>query len=269
MSRIASIFADLRSRKAKALMPFVCGAYPGPGSTAGVLLAMERAGASVVEVGYPFSDPIADGPVIAAAMHEALQRGATPDGVTREIAEARAAGLKLGVVAMVSVSIVHRLGPAKYFASLKAAGVDGVILPDVVLEDAGAWIAGANDAGLTVTLLVAPTTDEARAAKIARACSGFVYMLARAGITGESASIATGAIRDRVAMLRRATDLPIAVGFGVSTAEQVRQIVRDCDADAAIVGSALVRRMGEATSAGNDPIAAAETFARELATGLR
>lgn len=249
-------------------MPFVCGAYPAPGLTQGVLLALERAGASVVEVGYPFSDPIADGPVIAAAMHEALLRGATPTGVTAEIAAARAAGLKIGVVAMVSVSIVHRLGPASYFASLKAAGVDGVILPDVILEDASAWIAGANDAGLTATLLVAPTTDAKRAEKIARACSGFVYMLARAGITGESGSIATDAIRGRIAQLRGVTDLPIAVGFGVSNAAQVRQIVRDCDADAAIVGSALVRRMSDAASTGADPIAAAEAFTRELATGL-
>lgn len=268
MSRLASIFADLSARKAKALMPFVCGAYPSPGVTAGVLLALERAGASVVEVGYPFSDPIADGPVIAAAMHEALQRGATPGGVTSEIASARSAGLKIGVVAMVSVSIVHRLGPTAYFASLRAAGVDGVILPDVVLEDAGAWIAGARDAGLTVTLLVAPTTDVERAAKIAAACSGFVYMLARAGITGESASIATDALRERIQRLRGVCDLPIAVGFGVSNAAQVRQIVHECDADAAIVGSALVRRMSDAQAAGADPIAAAEMFTRELASGL-
>lgn len=268
MSRLASIFADLRARKGKALMPFVCGAYPAPGVTAGVLAAMERAGASVVEVGYPFSDPIADGPVIAAAMHDALQRRATPAGVTGEIAAARAAGLKIGVVAMVSVSIVHRLGPEKYFASLKSAGVDGVILPDVVLEDAQAWIASARDAGLTVTLLVAPTTDVKRAEKIARSCSGFVYMLARAGITGESASIATDALRERVRLLRGVSDLPIAVGFGVSNAAQVRQIVHDCDADAAIVGSALVRRMCDAQAAGQDPILAAELFARELAKGL-
>lgn len=267
MSRIPAIFAELRTRKAKALMPFVCGGYPGPGDLQRVLPGLERGGASVVEVGIPFSDPIADGPVIAAAMHEALGKGATPAGVLKEIGAARA-GLKLGVVAMVSVSIVQRIGGERFIDDAKRAGVDGFIFPDLPLEESGELIGLCRSAGLTASLLVAPTTEPARAEAIARSCSGFVYLLARAGITGEGASVQAEAIAARVKMLRSATDLPIACGFGISSAEHVRQVVSQGGADAAIVGSALVRRMSQAAEQGRDAAAEAEMFCRELAKGL-
>lgn len=263
-----SIFADLRARRAKALMPFVCGMHPAPGSTAALLPALERAGASVVEVGYPFSDPIADGPVIAAAMHSALASGATPAGVNAEIAQARRDGCRVGVVAMVSVSIVQRLGASRFIAGAKDAGVDGFIFPDAPLEESGPLLGLARAAGLGASLLVAPTTPPDRAERIARACSGFVYVLARAGITGESRALDVGALSARLRHLRTVTDLPLACGFGISTPEQVRQVVHDAGADAAIVGSALVRRLTDAATAGHDPVAAAESFTRDLATGL-
>lgn len=252
-------------------MPFICGSHPRPGDTAKLLPAMAAAGASVVEIGYPFSDPIADGPVIAAAMHEALLAGATPAGVHAEVAAARAAGSSVGVVAMVSVSIVLRVGADRFIADAKRSGVDGFILPDVPLEECDDLLARVNDAGLTTSLLVAPASDARRAERIAKACSGFVYVLARAGITGDSggAAFATDTLAKRVRELRLATDLPLAVGFGISTAEQVRQVVRDAGADAAIVGSALVRRLTDASRSGQDVVAAGEEFVRELARGLR
>jgi tryptophan synthase alpha chain len=273
VSRIPTIFQSLRGANRKALMPFICGSHPRPGDTARLLPALARAGASIVEVGYPFSDPIADGPVIAAAMHEALVVGSTPADVHGEIAAARAAGgggATVGVVAMVSVSIVLRIGAERFIADAKRAGIDGFIFPDAPLEESRDLIARTKDAGLTASLLVAPATSAARAAEIARACTGFVYVLARAGITGEAgdAGIAVESIARRVKELRSATDLPLAVGFGISSAEHVRQVVHGAGADAAIVGSALVRRLSDAHGRGVDPVAEAEVFVRELATGL-
>lgn len=265
--RIDRIFADLRARGGKGLMPFVCGGYPGPGVLPGLLAAMERAGASVVEVGFPFSDPIADGPVIASAMYDALGKGATPQSVLDEIHTARTQGVTVGIVAMVSVSIVWRLGARAFVQSAKAAGVDGFIIPDLIVDEAGDVLEMVREAGLTASLLVAPTSTPERAARIARASSGFVYMLARAGITGESSGGPTH-IGERVRALRSSTSLPIACGFGISTAEHVRAVVHEGGADAAIAGSVLVRRMQEAVAGGRDPVEAAETLVRELAKGL-
>jgi tryptophan synthase alpha chain len=267
VNRIDSIFADLRAARRKALMPFVCGGYPSAHVTAAVLPALEQAGASVVEVGIPFSDPIADGPVIAAAMHEALRAGATPESVFDEVASVRAR-VSAGLVAMCSMSIVERMGGVNGFASEAArAGFDGLIVPDAPLEESMALRLAAADAGLTLSLLVAPTTPADRAVRIAAACTGFVYLLARAGITGESTSVPR--IAGRAGDLRRVTSLPIACGFGIGSAEQVRAVVGGSEgADAAIVGSALVRRMGEAGKAGGDPVRAGADFARELASGL-
>lgn len=268
-SRIPAIFADLRTRSAKGLMPFICGGHPAPGDTTKLLHALAKGGASIVEVGFPFSDPIADGPVIAAAMYEALGKGVTPSSVLAEIRAYRENDTSLsplGIVAMISISLVHTISPAKFIAEAKAAGVDGFIFPDVPVEESADLTSRCKDAGLTASLLVAPTTPPERAARIAKSCTGFVYMLARAGITGEGAEVPD--VAPRVSMLRGVTDLPIAVGFGVSTAHHVRQIVHEGGADAAIVGSALVRRLTSAAASGVDSASAAESFTRELAAGL-
>ncbi len=251
-------------------MPFICGSHPRAGDTSRLLPALATAGASIVEIGYPFSDPIADGPVIAAAMHEALLAGATPAAVHSEVAAARANGCTIGVVAMVSVSIVTKIGADRFIADAKRAGIDGFILPDVPLEECEDLLARVRDAGLTTSLLIAPATDSKRAERITRACSGFVYVLARAGITGDTnnAAVASGALASRVRELRTLTDLPLAVGFGISSAEHVRQVVRDAGADAAIVGSALVRRLSDASRAGQHVVETGESFVRDLARGL-
>lgn len=280
MSRIDTIFKELRSTGRRGLMPFICGGHPSLAASRAVLPALERAGASIVEVGFPFSDPIADGPVIAAAMHEALGAGVTPDGVLAMARAARGDGLKLGLVAMVSISIVHRIGAERLVKDAAAAGFDGFIFPDVPLEESEQLVKTTRDAGLTASLLVAPTTPKARMEKIARACSGFVYLLARVGITGDKQTsggaepeVDVAGIRSRIAELRTMTELPIACGFGISSADHVRAVVRPesdggAGADAAIVGSALVRRMSKAAASGNDPAEEAESFTRALAVGL-
>lgn len=245
-------------------MPFVCGGHPGPGLTGQVLLRLQAAGASIVEVGIPFSDPIADGPVIAAAMHSALSKGATPRTVFDEVAAVRDQ-LSIGVVAMVSVSIVHRAGGPQRFVDLASeAGFDGFIFPDAPLEEVGMFADAARSAGKSVSLLIAPTTSPERLTAIAKASAGFVYLMARLGITGEQTRAPE--VAGSVKAVRAVTSLPIACGFGISSPQHVRAVVEH--ADAAIVGTALVRRIEDASQNGRDPLDEAEQFTRELATGL-
>jgi tryptophan synthase alpha chain len=238
-------------------MPFVVGGHPAPGATAPLLAAIERAGAPIVEIGFPFSDPIADGPVVSQAMHRALAAGATAERLLEEVAGVRAS-VGLGLVAMVSVSIVHRLGgPGAFVGRATDAGFDGFIFPDLTLEESGPYRAACAAHSASCSLLVAPTSPPARAAAIASACSGFVYLLARSGITGERQDMPS--IEQPVRALRASTQLPIAAGFGISRAEHVRAVL--AHADAAIVGSALVRRI---ESAPDSPAEAGGAFVAEL-----
>ncbi len=240
MNRIDQIFADLRASKRTAIMPFITAGYPTLEATAALLPAIEAAGASICELGIPFSDPIADGPVISASMTEALRHKIHAADIFAVIARVRPK-LKMGLVAMVSYSIVHRYGPAKFVSDAKAAGFDGFIFPDLPLEEADKVCKMVADAGLISSLLISPTTPDDRAAAIAKASSGFVYVLARTGITGERAELPPD-LGPRLTKLRSVTNLPIAVGFGISGPDHVKQVT--ALADAAIVGSALVRKIG-------------------------
>jgi len=260
MSRIDEIFQGLRADGRKALMPFICGGHPSLDATGPMIEAAQRAGASVVEVGVPYSDPIADGPVIASAMHDALAAGVTVESLFAEIAAVRER-VSIGLVSMVSVSVLAGVGgPARYAAMAKQAGFDGLIVPDSPWEESKAIHDACEENGLALSLLIAPTTPNDRAIDIAKRSTGFVYLLARSGITGEQREAPQ--IAERVAALREVTDQPIACGFGIATAEHVRAVVEH--ADAAIVGSALVRRI----SGSEDPVGEAEGFLTELAGGL-
>jgi tryptophan synthase alpha chain len=266
MNRIDRIFADLRAQRRKALMPFVTAGYPSLDATAAVLGACQRAGASIVEIGIPFSDPIADGPVISASMNEALRRRVHPGDIFAMVRRLRDS-LDIGLIAMVSYSIVYRVGVERFVKDAAAAGVDGFIFPDLPLEEADAVTRPVADAGLTSSLLIAPTTPDDRAAAIARASTGFVYVVARTGITGERSELPPG-LTDRLTKLRSVTDAPLAVGFGISSPQHVAAVTQV--ADAAIVGSALVKKIGELPDASPDQIAShVEKFLAELATGLR
>ncbi len=245
-------------------MPFLCGGHPARGDLARLIPALEAGGASIIEVGIPFSDPIADGPIVAAAMHDALQAGATPATVMEEIAAVRPR-TNVGLVAMVSVSIVWRMGgPRGFVERATQAGFDGFIFPDAPLEESEFLLRAARDAGKSASLLIAPTTPPARAEQIAKGSTGFLYLLTRSGITGEQSEAPD--VSARVRQLREMTDLPIACGFGISTREHVRAVV--AHADAAIVGSGLVRRISESAKAGRDPAVDAKVFIGQLASGL-
>jgi tryptophan synthase alpha chain len=265
MSRIDRIFQDLAHRRAKALMPFITAGDPDLATTEALLPALEQAGASVVELGIPFSDPIADGPVIEGSMTRALNNGVTLAEVLAMVRSVRP-HVSLGLVAMVSYSIVYRYGLERFLADAAAAGIDGFIFPDLPVDEAGPAQAAVQQKGLTMSLLVAPTTPIDRAKQIAAASSGFVYVVSRAGTTGEQGQLPE-ALSQRLSELRKVTDLPLAVGFGIGRPEHVRQVV--AEADAAIVGSALMRQVNEHRQADRASLVeAVGRFTRELASGL-
>ena len=242
-------------------MPFITAGDGGVDLLGKVIPALERGGASICEVGIPFSDPIADGPVIQASMTRALDAGTAVDAVFEQIAALRPQ-TGLGLVAMVSYSIVYRIGLDTFVKQSAQAGFDGFIFPDLPLEESQAARETAADAGLVLSMLIAPTTPIERAQQIASASTGFAYVVSRRGITGESNSLPPD-LPDRLTKLREVTDAPMAVGFGISNPDQVRDVVSV--ADAAIVGSAMVRRMHEHP---DDPAGQAEAMTRELAAGL-
>lgn len=265
MNRIDRIFRDLSERGGKALMPFITAGDPDLATTAALLPELEKAGASIVELGIAFSDPVADGPVIQASMKYVLDQQVRVNQVFDMVASVRPK-VELGLVAMVSYSIVHRIGLHKFIADAAAAGLDGFIFPDLPLEEADETVKAVRDAGLIMSMLIAPTTPIERAKKIAQASSGFIYLLSRAGTTGERSELPPE-LPQRIDVLRQTTDLPIVVGFGVSNSEQVRQVVSV--ADAAIVGSAIMRRIADNRQQGQDAVVReVGTFAGELASGL-
>lgn len=241
-------------------MPFLTGGYPSLDVTTAAIEAIAAAGASIIEVGIPFSDPIADGPIIAASMHSALQSGADPQSVFHAVHVARAK-TAVGLIAMVTVSIVTKIGAETFVSQAAGAGFDGLIVPDMDLSQSSELSSLCERRGMALALLVAPTSSPDRIAQITSACRGFVYLLARAGVTGERES--SPEISGSVKAIRSVSRLPIAAGFGISTPEHVAAVTKY--ADAAIVGSALVKRMGGTS----DPVKEAAEFTQLLATGLR
>ena len=242
-------------------MPFIPAGFPDVASTVATVAALEAAGASLVEVGFPFSDPIADGPTIQAAFTATLARGLRVADVFAAIRAVRDQGVGLPLVAMVSYSIVFRYGVDRFFADARAAGFDGVILPDLPPPEAATVCERAWAADLDTCLLVAPSTPAARRADIARLSTGFVYYLSVAGVTGARDGLPAD-LAGNLAELKRLTDRPVCVGFGLHTAEQVASL--SAVADGAIVGSAFVKRMADA---GPDPAAvaaAAGAYCRSL-----
>jgi tryptophan synthase alpha chain len=243
MNPIDSLFARLRAEKRKAFGPFLAAGDPGLKATAALVRELARRGADLVEVGFPYSDPIADGPVIQAAYTRALERGVRVDDVlacTRELAgdpDLYSRGVPL--VGMVSYSIVHRRGPEAFLRQSQEAGLSGLIVPDLPIDEAEALARLAAARDVKLIHLVTPTTPRDRAVRIARLSTGFVYCVSTTGITGERDRLPE-ALVDQLAWLREQTELPLCVGFGISRPEHVRAL-REV-ADGVMVGSALVRR---------------------------
>lgn len=222
------------------LIPYAVGGYPDLASCEVILDSYVDSGVSLLEIGIPFSDPLADGPIIQAASQVALRRGVRPHHVL-ELAEA-VARKGAYVVLLSYLNTVLAFGPAKFFTACAKRGVAGVVVPDLPVEEAQELRALAATSGVALVLLAAPTSTDARLARIAAGASGFIYCVSTTGVTGTRASLRTD-LPQFISRLRKHTDLPLAVGFGVSSAEQVAQV--GSYADGVIVGSALVSMVEE------------------------
>jgi tryptophan synthase alpha chain len=260
--RIAAAFAAAPGRAA--LMPYMMGGFPDVRTSIEIGLACADAGADLMELGVPFSDPLADGPVIHAAGTRALAAGATLHGVL-DIA-ARLSD-RVAVVLMCYTNLVLARGVQRFADELAATGAGGLIVPDLPLEEADPVRAACDAAGLALVPLVAPTTPEDRLAAIAGGARGFVYTVSVTGTTGERAGV-DGSLAALLARTKAHSPVPVAVGFGISTPEQAAGAA-DAGADGVIVGSRLVRAATEAVDAGADPAVAVGDLVAALAAGLR
>ena len=267
MNPIDTLFTTLRASGRKAFIPFLPAGDPDLAFTGELLPRVADAGASLIEVGFPFSDPIADGPVIQASYTRALAQRVTLADIFATTRRAKEVGVRAPIVAMASYSLIWKKGPAAFIAEALASGVVGAVVPDLPVEEAADLGAIAADLGFALTLLVTPTTSPERAAKIVAACTGFVYVVSLVGVTGQQATAAPP-IEAMMARLRGMTDRPLCVGFGVSRPEHVRAFAPLCDG--VIVGTALVKRLdGAGTPEGRT--AAADSvveLVRELASAL-
>jgi tryptophan synthase alpha chain len=248
---IADSIRAAATRGPVALLPFIPAGYPTLAALGPCLIAAAEAGAAAIEIGLPFSDPVADGPVIQEAFTHALAAKLKIAQVLEAVKASRSA-VPVPLLAMVSFSIVYRRGPRPFFQEAAAAGLDGVIIPDLPPPEAAPICDLARSCGLDTVLLVAPTTPSHRRGEIARLCSGFVYYLSVSGITGERDSLPPD-VAVNVREIRQLTDKPICVGFGIHRPEQLVSL-RGV-ADGAIVGSAIVRRMRDAQDGGPAAIA--------------
>jgi tryptophan synthase alpha chain len=244
MSAVNQTFADLRRQGQKALMPFVTAGDPDLDFTADVIRELDRRGCTLCEVGIPYSDPIADGPVIQASYTRALAKKITVPQIF-EMLSGVSSQVKMPLVTMVSYAIVHRYGLANYVADAKRAGVAGAIVPDLLVEEADELAAICQGADFSLIQLVTPTTPRERAVRIARSSTGFLYYVSVTGITGERTELPPSLL-ENVSWLRTQTDLPICIGFGISQPEHVKLLAPV--ADGLIVGSAIVRRVAEAAT---------------------
>jgi tryptophan synthase alpha chain len=241
MNAIDRVFDNLRAKKRRAFMPFITAGDPDLNATTALINELMRSGASLIEVGFPYSDPIADGPTIQASYTRALSSHITLNGIFRHFREHHAANAgheSVPLVAMVSYALVMRRGLERFIADAQAAGFSGAIVPDLPLEESQPLAKLARESDFKLIFLVTPTTSLDRACRIAAASTGFLYYVSVTGITGERRELPT-ALKAQLAALRDATKIPICVGFGISTPDHVRAL-REL-ADGIIVGSALVR----------------------------
>jgi tryptophan synthase alpha chain len=270
MNRIDALFSRLKGEGRKALMPFITAGDPDLATTAALIAGMVKHGADMVEVGIPYSDPIADGPVIAASYHRALTRGVRLSHIFQTLKSLRAETLDgpvavAPIVTMCSYAIIHRLGPESYLDQAVESGVDGMIVPDLPVEEAEGLLKLATARNLRLIQLVTPTTPRERILKIVRSTTGFIYYVSVEGITGERKTFPPELARD-VAWLREQTQLPICIGFGIGTPEHIRALAPL--ADGLIVGSALVRRLGDPEARPDDMVEGISKFVGELAKAL-
>ena len=269
MSAIDELFTRLRSEGKKAFMPFVTAGDPNLKFTGSLLKSLDDAGCHLAELGIPYSDPIADGPVIQASYTRALNAGSKLDAIFKTVGGVTPE-LKMPVVMMVSYAIIHRLGLDAFLKRAKAAGVAGAIVPDMPVDESAEFSQKCRDADFSLILLITPTTTKERAIEIAKQSTGFIYYVSIAGITGERKDLPPE-LMDNLKWLREQTDLPICVGFGISKPEHAERLKPV--ADGMIVGSAIVRKIAaahadEGAKPEDEVIADVTGFAKEMLSAI-
>ncbi|MBS0447887.1 MAG: tryptophan synthase subunit alpha [Proteobacteria bacterium] len=257
MSRIQSRFATLRARSRRALIPYIMAGDPYADATVDIMLAMAQAGADVIELGVPFSDPMADGPVIQKVGERALARGIALPQILAMVRDFRARDAATPIVLMGYANPVERYGTERFIADAADAGIDGVLIVDYPPEESEAFAQGLRARGLDLIFLLAPTSTDERMKRVGRLASGYVYYVSLKGVTGaghfDIASVAAAVPR-----IRRHVDLPVGVGFGIRDGRTARAVAEV--ADAVVIGTALVQRL-ESQSRDNVALAAGEFIA--------
>ena len=239
---VARRFQELKQNSQCALIPFITAGDPDLATTAKALEVLANNGADMIELGVPYSDPLADGPTIQAAATRALQRGVKLEDVLGLVKQTTDK-ITVPIILFTYYNPIYYRGVESFLKQAKESGISGLVVPDLPLEEAGALLQIATEIGIEVTLLVAPTSSQDRIKEIAAKSQGFIYLVSVTGVTGIRTQMAEG-IKDLLIDLRRSTDKPIGVGFGISNPEQAKQ-VKDWGADAIIVGSAIVKRLAE------------------------
>lgn len=242
MTAISDCFKTLAQTNSCALIPFITAGDPDLYTTEAALQVLDQNGASIIELGVPYSDPLADGRVIQAAATRALQKGTTLLGVL-EMLKATTPHLTAPIILFTYYNPILNRGIDNFLSIVKSAGVAGLVIPDLPLEESFGLLEQSAAMDIDVTLLVAPTSSKERIQAIARASQGFIYLVSVTGVTGVRTQIESR-VSDLITQIRAVTDKPIGVGFGISEAQQARQ-VKDWGADAVIVGSAVVKRLAQ------------------------
>ncbi|MGH6610308.1 MAG: tryptophan synthase subunit alpha [Burkholderiaceae bacterium] len=263
MSRIAARFSELRAQRRKGLIPYICAGDPARTATVPLMHSLARAGADVIELGVPFSDPMADGPVIQRAAERAIRNGVGLKDVIAMVAEFRKSDAKTPVVLMGYANPIERIGRSEFASRAKAAGVDGVLVVDYPPEEALDFSTNLRDAEIDAIFLLAPTTTDDRIAAIARQASGFLYYVSLKGTTG-ARHLDVANVAQRVPMIRRHTDLPIGVGFGIRDTTSAQAIAHV--ADAIVIGARIIEEI-EATPP-EQATHAVERFVRDIRSAI-
>jgi tryptophan synthase alpha chain len=265
MSSVSERFDYLRDRAQPALIPFITAGDPDLETTAEALRVLDRSGADLIELGVPYSDPLADGPVIQAAATRALQQGTRLDQVLNLVQQV-SPELQAPIILFTYYNPILNRGIESFLQQISDVGVRGLVVPDLPLEEAESLLQPAARYGIEVTLLVAPTSSRERITAIAHKSQGFIYLVSTTGVTGMRNQL-QARVKDLLLDLRTATDKPIGVGFGISQPEHARQVI-DWGADAAIVGSAFVKRLAEGGSVAQRVQAIGE-FCRTLKAAIQ
>jgi len=262
MSRLSRTFAELRQKNERALIPFVTCGDPDLETTRKLVLAYARAGADIIEIGIPFTDPLADGPTIQRASERALEAGTTMQDALELIASLRSE-TEVPLVPMTYINPVYQIGYESFAQKCAQAGADGVIISDLPPEEGEEWVEAGANFGVDTVFLVAPTSDETRLETVAKCASGFVYAVARLGVTGAKSDVPPE-IGDLIGRLKKHTSTPICAGFGFSSPEQISKTCASTDVDGIVVASALIDRFSQAEGSLDERVAQAAQMVREL-----